>query len=79
MRSDPANLDEAPTEQPAPMDDAQALSLARRLYGGTAAAVRRGAVLSVGTRKGRTRAVAVQGAGSTWEVAFDQALATAGR
>lgn len=79
MRSDPSSLDEAPTTKPAPMDDGQAYRLARRLYGSAGAAVRRGAEVVVGVRKGRSRSVVVRGVGRTWESAFDRALASAGQ
>ena len=79
MRSDPSSIDEAPTTRPAPMDDGQAYRLARRIYGAAGAAVRRGAELVVGVRVGQSRRFIVQGAGPTWESAFDRALASAGQ
>lgn len=76
MRNDPGSLDEAPISKPAPMNDGQAYRLARRLYGAAGATVRRGAELVVGVRVGQSRRFIVQGAGPTWESAFDRALAS---
>jgi hypothetical protein len=74
-------LDDAPeSDTPEPLTDEQARRIARKLYAGRGAAVRRGKACIIGIRARKaSRTVEERGMGATWERALDAALANAGR